>query len=157
MMTKQQLEPMYGYFKMVLGMTRKLVEQFPEDKMQFRPVAECRTVAELVGHLYGFLVDAQLTAQKGEQVMTPEVKLATKAEALAFMDSQVAKAFEIFSGLNDAQFAKSIEAYGEKFQGWQFLTFAYDEHWHHRGQLTVYLRLLGIQPIMIYDYGTLQG
>ena len=22
----------------------------------------------------------------------------------------------------------------------------YDEHWHHRGQLTVYLRCLGIQP-----------
>mgnify|MGYP003381101304 CR=1 FL=1 len=47
---------------------------------------------------------------------------------------------------------KSIAAYGQEFAGWQFITFAYDEHWHHRGQFTVYLRLCGITPLMIYDY-----
>src|SRR3979411_1211327 len=36
---------------------------------------------------------------------------------------------------------------------WQYFTFAYDEHWHHRGQLYTYLRLLGKEPPMLYDYG----
>ena len=30
---------------------------------------------------------------------------------------------------------------------------AYDEHWHHRGQLYTHLRLLGKEPPMLYDYG----
>ena len=35
---------------------------------------------------------------------------------------------------------------------WQYFLFAYDEHWHHRGQLYVYLRLLGKEPPNLYDY-----
>ena len=34
----------------------------------------------------------------------------------------------------------------------EYLEFAYDEHWHHRGQLYTYLRLLGKEPPMLYDY-----
>ena len=156
-MNKQQLEGMYGYFRMVLGMSRHLINQFPDDKMDFRPVPESRSVGEIVAHLYTFLPDAQSTVAKGEQVSSPEPKLTTKAEALAYIDSQVEKAFQVFAGLTDAQLSKSIAAYGEEFAGWQFLSFAYDEHWHHRGQLTVYLRLCGVAPIMLYDYGQLEA
>ena len=38
------------------------------------------------------------------------------------------------------------------YPAWQYLVFAYDEHWHHRGQLYTYLRLLGKEPPMLYDY-----
>ena len=38
------------------------------------------------------------------------------------------------------------------FTKWQYFNFAYDEHWHHRGQLYSYLRLLGKEPPMLYDY-----
>jgi uncharacterized damage-inducible protein DinB len=61
-----------------------------------------------------------------------------------------------FEALTEAQVQGTIAAYGAEFRGWQYLGFAYDEHWHHRGQLTVYLRLLGIEPVMIYDYGRLR-
>ena len=156
-MNKQQLEGMYGYFRMVLGMSRRLIEQFPDDKMDFRPVPESRSAAEIIAHLYTFLADAQTTVAKGEQLSNPEPKLATKAEALAYMDSQVEKAFQVFAGLTDAQLSASITAWGEPFTAWQFVSFAYDEHWHHRGQLTVYLRLCGVAPIMLYDYGQLEA
>lgn len=156
-MNKQQIAGMYGYFRMVLGMTRRLIDQFPNDKMSFKPTPDVRSVAEIIAHNYSFLLDAQLSVAKGEQVSNEEPKLATKVEVLAFMDSQVEKAFKVFEGITDAQLAASISAYGEKFTGWQFLTFAYDEHWHHRGQLTVYLRLCGATPIMLYDYGQLEA
>jgi uncharacterized damage-inducible protein DinB len=39
------------------------------------------------------------------------------------------------------------------YPAWQYFNFAYDEHWHHRGQLYSYLRLLGKEPPMLYDYG----
>ena len=39
-----------------------------------------------------------------------------------------------------------------KYPAWQYFAFAYDEHWHHRGQLYTYLRLLDKEPPMLYDY-----
>ena len=43
------------------------------------------------------------------------------------------------------------------YPAWRYLVFAYDEHWHHRGQLYTYLRLLGKEPPMLYDYQVSAG
>jgi uncharacterized damage-inducible protein DinB len=156
-MRKEQLERMYTYFKMVLGMTRRLVDEFPADKMDFRPTPETRTVAEIVSHNYTFLADAATMAQTGKFVEPKEPALTTKDQALRFMDAQVEKLYATFAGLTEAQLETMVDAYGDRFPAWQFLAFAYDEHWHHRGQLTVYLRMCGVKPLMIYDYGVLQA
>lgn len=152
---KAGLEGKYGYFRMVLGMTRRLVEQWPEERIDFRPVPEVRSAAEILAHMYAFLEEAALTAQRGRHEKQDEPVLRSKAEALAFMDRQVARFYEIWGGLGDAELERTITAYGTEFPAWQFVEFAYDEHWHHRGQLTVYLRLCGVEPLMIYDYGSL--
>lgn len=153
---KASAEGLFGYFRMVLGMSRRLVEQFPADKLGYRPAPETRTVAEILSHNYTFLLDAVETIHRGSHVQSEEPKIGDKTELLAWMDAQVEKTFAVFAKLTDAQLEKRIAAYGDEFAGWQFLSFAYDEHWHHRGQLTVYLRLLGVKPIMIYDYHLLQ-
>jgi uncharacterized damage-inducible protein DinB len=146
-------EGWFGYFRMVLGITRKIVDQFPADKMTFKPTDAQRTVAETVAHMYSFLLIAMESVRDGK---TPadakEPKLNSKAEALAFMDESLEKANKIFEGLTDEQLARVIEAWGMTFPAWQMLTFLNDEHWHHRGALTVYLRLCGVEPIMIYSY-----
>jgi uncharacterized damage-inducible protein DinB len=151
-MNKQTAEGMFGYFKLVLGVTHKLVEQFPEDKMNYKPTEAQRTAAEVVVHMYGFLVEAVEAVRDGKYEMTEAPKLTVKSDVLKYMDSQVEKAYKIFGTLTDAQLAATIESYGKTMPAWQFLTFAYDEHWHHRGALTVYLRLCGVEPIMIYSY-----
>jgi uncharacterized damage-inducible protein DinB len=38
------------------------------------------------------------------------------------------------------------------YPAWRTFDFGYDEHWHHRGQIYTYLRLLGKEPPMLYDY-----
>ena len=65
--------------------------------------------------------------------------------------------FEIWDQITDDDLSRTVEAYGTSFPAVDFLGFTYDEHWHHRGQFTVYLRLRGVEPIMIYDYGRLHG
>jgi uncharacterized damage-inducible protein DinB len=151
-MNKQTLEGMYGYFRMVLGVSRKVIDQFPEDKLNFKPTDAQRTVSEIVVHMYSFLLASMKTVQAGKFVGPQEPAIADKGELLAFMDKSVEEAYQIFGQLTDEQLQPIIEAYGDKFSAWQFLTFAYDEHWHHRGALTVYLRLCGVEPLMIYDY-----
>ena len=46
-------------------MTRKLVEQWPEESMDFRPVPEARSAGEILAHMYTFLVEGALTAKSG--------------------------------------------------------------------------------------------
>ncbi len=151
-MNKQMAEEIYEYFRMVLGVSRKLIDQFPEDKLSFKPTEAQNTVAETVSHMYTFLTVTMETIRDEKYIEPKEPEFTSKKELLAYMDSSVEKAYEIFGGLTDAQLEPMIDVYGEKYPAWKFLTYLYDEHWHHRGALTVYLRLCGIEPMMIYSY-----
>jgi uncharacterized damage-inducible protein DinB len=156
-MTKAALQGKFGYFKMVLGMSRKLVEQFPDNKLSVRPISEIRSAAEIVGHMYQSMVDIMSGVATGQVVdHTPPV-FSTKQELLNWMDGQVAEFYATFDKITDEQLASKVKAWGEEFVGWEMLGFVYDEHWHHRGQLTVYLRLCGVAPIMIYNYEALNA
>lgn len=152
---KSLLEPKYSYFRMVLGMTRELVQQWPDAKLDFRPVPEVRSAIEILNHMYSFLVEGMETVKNGLHEKHTEPTLGSKEELLAYMDVQVDRFYEMWAELTDQDLLATIEAYGTTFQGHQFLEFTYDEHWHHRGQLTVYLRMCGVEPLMIYDYGRL--
>ena len=59
---------------------------------------------------------------------------------------------DALSSLTDEDLARQLEAPYGVFPVWQYFAFAYDEHWHHRGQLYTYARLLGKEPPMLYDY-----
>ncbi len=143
----------FDYFRLVLGMTRRLIDQFPDAELDRRPAKGARSAKEIVAHMYAFLVEAADSVRKSAHHKEPEPSPATKAELLAYVDRQVDRFYRILAEIDEAMLQREIAAYGTTFPGWQFLDFAYDEHWHHRGQLTVYLRLCGIQPVMIYDYG----
>jgi hypothetical protein len=55
--------------------------------------------------------------------------------------------------LSEDDVNRGVESPLGTYPAWQYFNFAYDEHWHHRGQLHSYLRLLGKEPPMLYDYG----
>lgn len=152
-MNKQTLERQWKYFHMVLSVSRRLVEQIPDDKLDFRPAPEVRSASELVVHAFTYLTESVETVTAGKQIDRSEPHFDNKSDLLEWIDQQTTGAFAGFEKLTDAQLAAKIVAWGEPFHGWQLLDFAYQEHLHHRGQLTVYLRLMGIAPIFIYDFG----
>ena len=154
---KETMTGKYEYLRMVLGMTRLMVEQWPEDRIDFRPAEGARSAGEILAHMYAFLVEGALTAKSGTHEKQPEPTLDTKQAALDFMDAQTKRFFEIWDQITDDDLSRTVEAYGTSFPAVDILGFTYDEHWHHRGQFTVYLRLRGVEPIMIYDYGRLHG
>ncbi len=59
---------------------------------------------------------------------------------------------KVLASLTDKDLARMVPCSFGTFPGWQYFAFAYDEHWHHRGQFYTYLRLLGKEPLMLYDY-----
>jgi uncharacterized damage-inducible protein DinB len=151
-MNKQMIEGQWAYLRMILNNARKQVELIPEDKLNFRPVPEVRTAGELCVHLFMYLTESTETVLAGKHTQHEEPKFAKKSDLLKWIDGQIEKGYANLAKITDAQLAAKIDAWGTPFEGWKMVSFVMDEALHHRGQLTVYLRLMGIQPAFIYDF-----
>lgn len=165
-MNKEALLGIRQYFDMVHGVTLRAIGAFSDADLDYRPTPEMRSVRQLIYHIYGMekglalgIRNGKLT-QETENIAIPESEVS--ATALASLDT-VAKlqeyarqchkiGNETVAAITDDELAKVVEAPYGSFPAWQFFSFLYDEHWHHRGQLYTYLRLLGKEPPMLYDY-----
>lgn len=165
-MNKQALLGARQYFDMVHGITLRAIGSFSNEDLDFRPQPGMRSPRELIFHIYGMEkeiasgVRTGKITQETENLAIPETDAA--AASLASLDSteklqEYAKAChqlgnEAAAAITEEELARLVEAPYGSFPAWQFFAFAYDEHWHHRGQLYTYLRLLGKEPPMLYDY-----
>ena len=165
-MNKQALLGQYEYFKMVHGVTLRLIGVFEDKDLDYRPRPEMRSVRELVTHIYGMMRTFSEGIRQGkltadiENYSIPETaegktavaSLKTVADLQDFARQSFQTISETLAAMNDEQLAKPLESPFGTFQVWQYFAFGYDEHWHHRGQLYTYARLLGKEPPMLYDY-----
>lgn len=165
-MTRQELLARRDYFDMVHGVTMRAVETLTDEELDFRPQAGMRTPRELVFHVYAQERTLAEAVTQGAFTMelatrsTPEDPAAADALAAltrvsdlrAYAEACHTAANVIARSMTDEAIARSIASPFGTYPAWQYFQFAYDEHWHHRGQLYVYLRLLGKEPPMIYDY-----
>ncbi|HMF75247.1 MAG TPA: DinB family protein [Bryobacteraceae bacterium] len=165
-MFKQMITGQRGYFQMVHGVTLKLIESFGDEDLDFRPKPGMRSVRDLILHIYGVerclaegVRDGRVSDEK-ENATLPEkpeaaaglAALTTTAAARQFAIECHKAADDAFAAVTEEQLASQVESPFGTFPGWQFFTFAYDEHWHHRGQLYTYIRLIGKEPPMLYSY-----
>ncbi|MFN0085749.1 MAG: DinB family protein [Blastocatellia bacterium] len=165
-MKKEALLGQYGYFKMVHGVTLRLIGTFSNEELDYRPQPGMRSVRELIQHLYGMLktfpegIRAGKLSAEIENAAIPESDegkaagkaLKTVADCQAYARACFAAAESGLAEFTDAKLAEQIDSPFGPFPAWQYFSFAYDEHWHHRGQLYTYARLLGKEPPMLYDY-----
>jgi len=79
-------------------------------------------------------------------------RLGTVRDAVTYAAACHDAAEQIFRNLSEADVSRQVESPFGSYPAWRYHIFAYDEHWHHRGQLYSYLRLLGKEPPMLYDY-----
>jgi uncharacterized damage-inducible protein DinB len=150
-MNKVQIEGQWGFMNKVLGNARRQVELMPEDKLDFRPTPAIRSAGELVAHMHIYLTELTETVLQGKHINRDEPKFKSKAELLDWMNQQVEKGNQNFAKITDAQLGVIIEAWGDKFPAWMLVSWVPTEVIHHRGQFTIYLRLMGIEPVFIYD------
>jgi uncharacterized damage-inducible protein DinB len=151
-MNKAMVEGQWGYLRMILKNARKQIELIPEDKLHFKPTPEIREAVEIAAHMHLYLTELTETVLQGKHINREEPKFNNKADLLKWIDSQVEKGYANLAKITDDQLNKTITAWDTPFPGWQLMGFCFDEALHHRGQLTVYLRLMGIAPKFIYDF-----
>jgi len=146
-------------FDMEMANTRRTLERVPTDKFSWQPHTKSFTMGKLATHL------ATLPTWTGVTLTTSELDLslpfnqpkpATTEELLAVFDQNVAEARAILAGATDDVF----------FQTWTLKNgeqvifsmpkvavlrgFVFNHLVHHRGQMTVYLRLNDIPVPALY-------
>jgi uncharacterized damage-inducible protein DinB len=140
-------------FDQEMANTRKILDCVPEDKFAWKPHAKSMSLARLASHVAELPNWTVYTIDQDKLELTPGMKpfiAETKAELMEAIDKNILAAREAIAGASDEHLGK-------------IWTFIYSGHTvfamprttvlrnmvmshliHHRGQLSVYLRLLDV-------------
>ena len=138
--------------------TRRVLERVPGDRLGWKPHKKSRTLGELALHVAS-TPGAVATLACESEVQAPDFRdqvPQSAAELIPALDQSVATAKRLLANMDDA---KLSETWRVKRNGQEVLAIPRAallrsimlNHWyHHRGQLSVYLRELGVPVPSIY-------
>lgn len=143
-----------------MAVTRTVLERVPEEKFDWKPHAKSFSLGALATHVATLptwgtetLTRAEFDIGVGQQ---PPMALPSRKEVLATFDKNVADARAALAGKSDAELMSmwSLKRNGRTIFSMPKTTvlrsFVLNHLVHHRGQLTVYLRLLDVPVPSIY-------
>lgn len=133
--------------------TRKLLERVPQDKFAWKPHEKSMTLGHLAGHV------AELPSFLSTIIRTENLELGTTAlrpfkptstaELVEVFNKNAAETRQVIAGVSDSDLGtdwqltfKGSSVYGGRKS--LLLPNTLGHMIHHRGQLTVYLRLVGV-------------
>jgi uncharacterized damage-inducible protein DinB len=147
-----------------------VLERVSDDKLQFKPHDKSWTMAELATHVANTLKWAVSTCETDSYDYSPggapperELPAKSKQELLAAFDQNLSVARAALLKVTDEQWMKpwSLLANGATVFSLPkvavFRSFIMNHSIHHRGQLSVYLRLTGIPVPSIYGPSADEG
>jgi uncharacterized damage-inducible protein DinB len=151
-----------------MTVTRKLLERVPEDKFDWKPHEKSMSLGALAQHVATLPMWGTMTLTRPELDLGGSQQLAvatTRAELLAGFDERVKEARAALTGKGDGEM---MAPWALKKDGHTIFSMPRAAVWrsfvlshlvHHRGQLSVYLRLQDVPVPSIYgpsaDEGTL--
>ncbi len=145
-------DALLAHWKGHRGLTRRLIDAFPDDQLYTFSLAGMRTFGEMANELLAIgspMLQGLVTGDWEEY--SPE-GVDSKGELLKLWDESTEEIDDFWSQLPADGFGKTVTSFGQ-FTGsvhWQIL-YAIDNEIHHRGQGYVYLRALGIAPPSFYE------
>src|SRR5215813_10277907 len=131
--------------------TRKLLERVPEDEFDWKPHEKSMGLGRLAAHvveLHGFFRPVLTQSELDFAARSGPFEPKTREELLKTFDSRVADALDLLSGQSDEQLRTTWRLRrGERIllelpRAAALRMIAMNHVVHHRGQLSVYLRLL---------------
>ncbi len=155
---KDLIEAMQAEFREEMPAVRRILERVPTEKIAWRPHAKSRTLGELALHV------ANLPGMAEKIISQDEFSPGGGTPTVVTSAEQVREAFEKNAALGEKALAGLTEerARGDwrlVFQGKELLrkpriaalrTNMLNHLYHHRGQLSVYLRLLDVKVPVVY-------
>lgn len=138
------------------------VENIPHDRFDFRPTAETRSVRELIQHVLevALMMTGELTRPDTDFHRVPwqelldhyagHVKHARrKTELIDLLRSSFEEAEQSFRSAGELAMLQLITRFdGEQGTKLAWLNHGIAQEMYHRGQLVLYARLMGIEPVL---------
>jgi uncharacterized damage-inducible protein DinB len=136
------------------GLTRRVIEAFPEKEMFDFSIGGMRTFAQLVDELISIATPGlqeiiSLTASPLEE---GKHTYASKAEILKRWDEDTETINKLWKEIPSGRFQETHKLFGQyEDRISSSLQYFVDNEIHHRGQGYVYLRALGIEPPFFWE------
>ena len=159
------VDPIIGGWREVRAGLIDEVSQIPADQFSFRAAEGMRSVAELLQHLVEsqkFLVgeacrpDTNLLRKSfAENIKdyAPDVRTVNDKEAIIQMLQTAMDDCEQQLREHADEMKNTMKRFdGKEMTKLDFMSFAIAHEMYHRGQLTVYVRLLGIEPMLTQKF-----
>jgi uncharacterized damage-inducible protein DinB len=141
--------------------TRRVLARVPENQLAWRPHPTARTLGELALHIatvpgaVAYLAMSP-SPSPAPDFTNPDPAPKSASELIPALDQSIATAKEVLGHVADDTLATTLRLTAGELEVFAvergaFLRSVMLNHWyHHRGQLTVYLRQLGVPVPAIY-------
>jgi uncharacterized damage-inducible protein DinB len=150
-------------FRTVRNNTIQIAEEIPENKYEFKAAPELRSIGQLLAHI-ATIPHFQMYMQTNriddlknvnfpelmQKNVAEEAKPRTKAELIQLLKTEGDNFATYLEGLSEAFLAEQVTmppgAQPASKSRFEMLLSPKEHEMHHRGQLMVYLRMVGIVP-----------
>lgn len=150
-------------FRTVRNNTIQIAEEIPENKYEFKAAPELRSISQLLAHIatipafqmhmQGNRIDDLKNVNFSELMQkgfAEEAKPRTKAELIQHLKTEGEKFATYLEGLSDQFLAEQVAmppgAQPATKSRFEMLLSPKEHEMHHRGQLMVFQRMLGLVP-----------
>jgi uncharacterized damage-inducible protein DinB len=150
-------------FRTVRTNTVQIAEEIPENKYDFKPAPEARSVAQTLAHLaiapqfYHYVHSKKITDMQSVNfqevfgpIMADEQKPRTKAELVELLTSEGEKFASFLEGLSESDLSERVtmppQAGGGSKSRFELLLSPKEHEMHHRAQLMTIQRIIGQVP-----------
>lgn len=152
------VESILNEFREEAPATRRVLERIPQDKLGWKPHPKSRSLGELAMHVANIPGMAERIAQSGEFAAgsAPPPVANSVEEIRAAFEKNVRSGDEALSKMSEET---ALESWRLTFKGKEIVkklrikalrTNVLNHMYHHRGQLSVYLRLLDVPVPVVY-------
>ena len=147
-------EDFLHYFEQVRERTMRVVSAIPEDKVEWTCRPDEWTFGDLARHIAATerYVFAEFAFGRPSRYGGCGRELGEGRDGvIAFMERMHAEAMEIFRGMTDEDWMKKgTSPEGKPVTAWRMLRAMLEHEAHHRGQMYVYLGILGVPAHPLY-------
>jgi uncharacterized damage-inducible protein DinB len=150
----QSIQPFIQYFANVRERTMRVARCLPPDQVDWTYAPGKFTAGDLLRHIAvteRYLFAENIQGLPSRYTTHGKELAADHAAILALMERLHAESTNIFSKLTDASLQqKCINVGGMEITRWKWLRSMIEHEIHHRGQLYLYLGLLGVPAPPLY-------
>jgi uncharacterized damage-inducible protein DinB len=133
------------------GAILDLLEKLPDDKGDFAAWEGGMSFTKMVDHLAGATLN--LTGMMvGRERVKLEPSTSLSAASARFIEATTTVQQQI-TAMTDEQLAATIEAFGMKMPAYTMMDFLVNHDAHHKGQLWLMSRMIGLEPPRFVKFG----